>query len=90
MLSRYDFEGGRNDPCCCGSGEKFKNCCSKLSNRHYADGPALVFHTSAARLYDLIMDKTYDIRIGRHQTRERGLHRFDDAKRKAAAYRAGR
>ena len=26
----YFFEGGRNDPCCCRSGEKFKNCCAKL------------------------------------------------------------
>jgi len=26
----YFFEGGPNDPCCCGSGEKFKNCCAKL------------------------------------------------------------
>lgn len=26
----YFFEGGRNEPCCCGSGEKFKKCCAKL------------------------------------------------------------
>jgi tetratricopeptide (TPR) repeat protein len=26
----YFFQGGRNDPCCCGSGEKFKSCCEKL------------------------------------------------------------
>jgi len=43
ILQQYDNTGlttlaktkiGRNDPCCCGSGKKFKNCCSDV--RDYA------------------------------------------------------
>lgn len=31
---KVDYEGiGRNDPCPCGSGEKFKNCCHDHEER---------------------------------------------------------
>ena len=31
---RIDYAGvGRNDPCPCGSGEKFKNCCIEKAER---------------------------------------------------------
>jgi hypothetical protein len=31
---RIDYSGaGRNDPCPCGSGEKFKNCCIEKAER---------------------------------------------------------
>lgn len=28
---------GRNDPCPCGSGKKYKNCCINVSNKNYTD-----------------------------------------------------
>jgi hypothetical protein len=30
-------EPGRNDPCCCGSGKKYKKCCLLIKPAPYAD-----------------------------------------------------
>jgi uncharacterized protein YecA (UPF0149 family) len=30
-LVRHDPKVGRNDPCPCGSGKKYKQCCGKLA-----------------------------------------------------------
>ena len=42
---RPDYGGiGRNDPCPCGSGEKFKNCCyDDHQKRRRADSDARLF-----------------------------------------------
>ncbi|MDE3160947.1 MAG: SEC-C domain-containing protein [Acidobacteriota bacterium] len=32
---------GRNDPCCCGSGKRFKQCCGIRSRARPAAHPAL-------------------------------------------------
>jgi hypothetical protein len=52
--------------------------------------PLHVFPYERRTPYDPIMEKSYDIRIGRHRICERGFHRLDDAKRKADEHRAGR
>ena len=42
---RVDYsKAGRNDPCPCGSGEKFKNCCiDKAEKKTRADRDARLF-----------------------------------------------
>ena len=34
-LTAHSIKIGRNDPCPCGSGKKYKNCCGRLKNYHF-------------------------------------------------------
>lgn len=43
LIPDNSFPPGRNDPCYCGSGERFKHCCgNKAGDRHLPSGIAIV------------------------------------------------
>jgi hypothetical protein len=52
--------------------------------------PPHVFPYELRAAYDPIMEKTYEIRIGQYQVKERGFRSLDDAKKTANEHRAGR
>ena len=49
---------GRNDPCPCGSGKKFKKCCEMKTGAKKINAQVLSTGTGASKVSSLFMKKT--------------------------------